>query len=251
MAVAQKAEVVADGEIAEAALGHRRRAFAGRAIESGHLACLLRRRDNLVELGLDLFRDGIENRAVAHGDRQIGGTDEQHVDAFDRGDRIQALERLARLDHGDGDGHVVCVAQVGFHVGETAEHHGAVGSPAAVADRGKLGDGNELPGIFDGADQRRHHALGAHVERAAHHRPIVIRGAHDGRRADAGDRANTGDRRGEIPHAVLHVDRDGGKARARQHLGDDGGGERRPAGIDGFAGAQAPGQGKGHVSRSP
>ena len=49
-ALAEKAEIAADGEIAEAALGHRRRALGGRAIKPGDLAGLFRRGDDLVEL---------------------------------------------------------------------------------------------------------------------------------------------------------------------------------------------------------
>ena len=54
-----------------------------------------------------------------------------------------------------------------------------------------------------------------------------------------------------IPQPVLHIEHRGGKPFARNGLGHHGGCERAPGGVHGFAGAQAPGEGKGrHFSRS-
>ena len=116
---------------------------------------------------------------------------------------------------------------------------------------GNLAAATKARGVGDGVDHRRDDAFGAEIERAARHRELVERHAHDRRGAARHDRADAGDGRGDVPQPVLHVDRDGGKAFARHRLGDDRRGQRAPAGVDGFAGAQAAGEGRMVGPRQP
>ena len=52
------------------------------------------------------------------------------------------------------------------------------------------------------------------------------------------------DGRGDIVKAVLLIEHDRGEALARDHFGDNRGGERAPGRVNGLARAQAAGEGK-------
>ena len=85
----------------------------------------------------------IDVGAVAERDRQIGRSEEQRVDAGRRGDRLEIVERGAGLDHREGDGEVVGLAQIDLLVGDVGERGGAVRAPAALAERRKFRERRE------------------------------------------------------------------------------------------------------------
>ncbi len=167
-------------------------------------------------------------------------------------DRVEILQRGAGLDHGERDDMIVGFAQIDRLVGNAAERHRPVRSPAALADRRKFGRRGEGARVGGGIDHRRDDAFGAEIERAADRGEIAERHAHDRRGAALADRGDGGENAAEVPQPVLAVERHRGKAIARQRLGDERIGQAAPAGKDGFSGAQPAGEsegGNGHECR--
>src|SRR3990172_5406621 len=80
-AVAQHAEIAADGDEAEAAVGQGEGAFGVAAIDAGNLAGLGRGLTYAVDRALDLRSLHILRRAAAQRRRQVVGADEQRIDA--------------------------------------------------------------------------------------------------------------------------------------------------------------------------
>src|ERR1041384_2230495 len=78
---AQKAEIAADREEADAALGAGHGALGIGAVEPRDLAGLAAGRDDLVEGGFHRRRMRIELGGVGQADRKIRRADEQHGDA--------------------------------------------------------------------------------------------------------------------------------------------------------------------------
>ena len=229
---------------AEAALGASEGALGIHAIDAGPFVRLARGGDDPVQCLFDVGRMRIDIGTVRQGDGQVGWSDEQHVDARHRGDRLHVVERLARLDHRQRHGETVRLAQIELLVRHLAEHGGAVRAPAPFAARREFRRGDEALGVVHGVDHRHDDAFRAPVERARHAGLIVERHAHDRRGAAVTDAADRGDGRGLVPHAVLAVDRDGVEAFARQHFGDERRGEAAPAGIDRVARGEAGGEGE-------
>ncbi|HMI11114.1 MAG TPA: hypothetical protein VK567_05900 [Bradyrhizobium sp.] len=64
------------------------------------------------------------------------------------------------------------------------------------------------------------------------------------------DRAGAGDKRRDIPEAVLCIEYDRSKAFTCDRFGDEGRSDHAPGAVHRFTRAQAPGEGEsGHVSR--
>src|SRR4030081_1655344 len=109
---AQETEVAADRHEAEAALGGEQGALRIGAIESGNLFRLVGGGDDAVKLVLDRRAMRLDLGAVAERDRQIRRPDEQPVDALRCRDGVEIGERRPRLDHREGDGERIGVAQI-------------------------------------------------------------------------------------------------------------------------------------------
>src|SRR6516162_4290209 len=122
----QEAHVAADGEEAHPALGERNGTLSRVAIGAHHLARLGRRRRDAVEFAVDLARHGIDIGALAERDREVRRPEEKRVDPRRRGDGFDVVERRSGLDHGEGDGEVIGLAQVNLLVRHIGERGGAV-----------------------------------------------------------------------------------------------------------------------------
>ena len=115
-------------------------------------------------------------------------------------------------------------------------------SPAALADRGKFRERDVRLSIRDGVDHGRDDALGAEIERAAHHGECTDRDAHDRRGPCKTHLRDPGhDRRG-VPQSVLCVERDRREPFARDELGHNRIGQAAPAAKDRFAGTEPAGE---------
>ena len=155
----------------------------------------------------------IERCAVGQRDRQIGGTDEQPVDARRRRDRVEIGERGAGLDHRQRDDVVVGVrADI------------LSGRRCRRASSARCGPQLRSPigGNFAAATKARASAavliIGAMMPSAPKsstrldHREVAERHAHDRRRAGLAHGGDAGGSRGGVPQAVLLIERDRDKA---------------------------------------
>ena len=124
---------------------------------------------------------------------------------------------------------IVGFAQIDRLVGNAGERHGAVRAPAALADRRKFRRSGKGARVGGRIDHRRDDAFGAEIERAADHREIADRHAHDRRRAALAHRGDAGEDAVDVPQPVLAFERDRGKAVAAERLGDDRIGQAAPA----------------------
>ncbi len=192
-----------------------------------------------IDLAIDVGGHWIDIGAVGERDREVGGPKEQRIDAGRRRDRLDIVERGARLDHGEGNGERVGLAQVDFLIRNAGQRGGAVRTPAALADRRKLRVRHIGARILGRVDHRCDDALGAEIERAAHAREFADRDAHDRRRAGLADGGDRRQDRGGVPQPVLAVQGDGGKAFSADQLGDDRVGQAAPAADHGLARAQS------------
>jgi len=127
----------------------------------------------------------------------------------------------SRLDHGEGDGEVVGLAQVNLLVRHVGERGGAVRAPAALPDRREFRERDVGARICGGVDHRRDDALGAEIERAARGCELADRNAHDRSRSTLAHLRDSGHDRGGVPQSMLPIERDRGKALAADELGDD------------------------------
>ena len=131
----RKAEIARYREELEAALGKLHGAVGRVAIGAGNFLGFLRGGDDAIDLAVDVFRHRVDLLAVGQRDRKIGRPEEDAVDARRRHNRIEVLERGARLDHGERDDVVVGFAQIDRLVGQPGERRRAVRPPTALADR--------------------------------------------------------------------------------------------------------------------
>ncbi len=104
-------------------------------------------------------------------------------------------------------------------------------SPTALAHGGKFGGRDEGPGVCGGVDHRRDDSLGSEIERAADHRKIADRDAHDRRRTALVYGRDAREDRRRIPEAVLQIQNDRGKSAAPDEFGNNRIGQAAPAGI--------------------
>src|SRR3954454_4240477 len=90
---AEEAEIAADREETDAALGAGHRPFGIGAVETRDLAGLAAGLDDLVERRFHRGGMRIELGAVAQSDGEIRRSDEQHIDAGNGRDRVEVSHR--------------------------------------------------------------------------------------------------------------------------------------------------------------
>ena len=159
----------------------------------------------------------IEVAEMAHRRREIGGPDEQRIDAGNRGDRRQVLHRGRGLDlhdHADLGGsrflviRDVAPAAAAMHGGDAAD---AVGRITRVRDRAL-----RLLGVLHERDEQR---LRAGIEQALDQHHVVPRRPHDrGRRRPRHRAQHVGDLR-RVDRRVLGVDDEKIEAGAAERFG--------------------------------
>ena len=186
---AQEAEIAADREEADAALGAGHRALGIGAIEAGDLAGLAAGRDDLVERRLDGPRsaDRAPCRRSARSTGRRGRRTARRCRAPPRSRRGWPSRSWSRSSPASRCSALASRRYV-FRSAMPASDHRPRRAPASLAERRILGRADEGLGVGDGVDHRRDDALGAEVERAARHRKRAERHAHDGRRARRADR---------------------------------------------------------------
>ena len=181
--------------------------------------------ERVEDRGLHRRRTGIAH--VAHRGREIGGADEQRVDALDGGDLVQRLERVEAFDLQD---QAELVARRGGIILDGAEA-GSAGQAGHASDAagGVVHCGDGAAGLFGRADVRYHQRLRALIEVALDQGGVVVGDADRGRDLGVGgDGLQAGQDVGNLHHRMLGVDQHPVEAEIGQKLGPDRAAERVP-----------------------
>ena len=197
-------------------------------MDAGHHAVRLGTRHDVLDGLLRLGVEVVKHRLAAQRERQIRRPDVDRVQAFDREDRIQVVERLRRLDHGEGDDGLVGVLGI---VG-AAVQRGADGPEAARALRRVVRPGDQLLRVFSRVDHRADDSVGPGVQRLHQDAGLEPGHTHDGHRGGGADGLQHGHQRGFVDQAVLHVDGQRVPALVGHELGAEAVGDGQPA-VDG------------------
>ena len=143
------------------------------------------------------------------GDREIRRAEEDAVDARRVENAVERVERGARLDHGEGHGALIGVAQPFGLVALAVARKGIGRAPGALAERRIFHGGGKQLGVGHRIHHRRDHRLGAEIERAAGHVEAADRNAHQRRLVGGQHRHETAQHAVLVMAAMLHVERDG------------------------------------------
>src|SRR5437763_7836394 len=132
---AQERHVTRDRKETHAAFGERDRALGAVTIGAGDFPRLLCRSDDALELAFNVIRKWIKRTPLRQRDRKIGWTEEEAIDPGHARDRIEVIERSARLNHREAARESVGVGEIFLLIGDAAQHGSAVRPPASFADR--------------------------------------------------------------------------------------------------------------------
>ncbi len=179
----------------------------------------------------------VEIREGAERQREVARADEDHVDAFDRGDLAGVLHAALGLDHDDGHDAALAGLDVVDEVPEGPD--AAAGARAVRRIAGRL---HGLARLLGGLDQRHDHAFGAGIERLPDRHRRVLGDAHE----DGDVRGHDADgllHRLALPQPVLRVENDGVGARAHRDFAQGDAAEREPDDAQRLALVEAVSQG--------